>query len=171
MPVTTNLYTFVNLYDRGLTTLTHLLDKGAEFAKGQGVSADEMLDWRLIDDMNPLRFQAYVCVQFAKQWTARAAGLEVPADIPNDLDFAGVKASIAEAKAWLAALKPEQFEGRDEVPLKVALGTGMEPTLPAAQWLTVFVTTNFYFHFSMAYAILRQRGVPIGKMDVFASGL
>ena len=47
----------------------------------------------------------------------------------------------------------------------------MEPTLPAAQWLTVFATTNLYFHFSTAYGILRSKGVPIGKIDLFASGL
>jgi hypothetical protein len=47
----------------------------------------------------------------------------------------------------------------------------MKPTLPAAQWLTVFATTNLYFHFSTAYAILRSKGVAIGKIDLFASGL
>ena len=44
----------------------------------------------------------------------------------------------------------------------------MEPTLPAGQWLSVFATTNIYFHLSMAYAILRMKGVPIGKIDLFA---
>jgi len=43
--------------------------------------------------------------------------------------------------------------------------------MPAAQWLTVFGTTNIYFHLSMVYAILRMKGVPIGKMDLFAAGI
>ena len=47
----------------------------------------------------------------------------------------------------------------------------MEPTLPAEQWLTVFGTTNLFFHLSTAYGILRARGVPIGKVDLFAAGL
>ena len=46
----------------------------------------------------------------------------------------------------------------------------MEPTLPAGQW-TVSATTNLYFHLSMAYSILRARGVQIGKVDLFAGGL
>jgi hypothetical protein len=164
------LFTFVDLYSKGLSTLDHILTKGAEFAASKGVSDAEMLEWRLIDDMNPLRFQAFVVINFAKQWTARAAGVAVPADIPADLDLKGIKAAIAEAKAFLAGLKAEQFEGRDAVTLKVPLGQ-IEPELPLGQWLSGFATTNFYFHLSTAYGILRSKGVQIGKVDLFAGGL
>jgi hypothetical protein len=169
--MSTNLFTFVGLYDRGLTTLAHILEKGADLAKAKGASESEMLEWRLVDDMNPLRFQAYVVINFAKQWTARAAGLPAPADIAADLDLAGLKAAIADAKAHLAGLDPTQFEGRDDVMISYKLGAEMEPTLPAAQWLSSFATTNFYFHLSIAYAILRQRGADLGKRDMFAGGL
>ena len=47
----------------------------------------------------------------------------------------------------------------------------MEPTLPAGRWLTVFATINLYFHLSTAYDILRAKGVPLGKPDLFAAGL
>ena len=43
--------------------------------------------------------------------------------------------------------------------------------MPSGQWLTVFATTNIYFHMSTAYGILRSKGVPIGKVDIFAGGL
>ncbi|MBL8555405.1 MAG: DUF1993 domain-containing protein [Phenylobacterium sp.] len=165
------LFTFVDLYSKGLGTLDHILAKGAEFAASQGVSEAEMLEWALIDDMNPLRFQAFVPINFARQWTARAAGVAVPEDIASDLDLAGIRAEIANAKAFLAGLTPEQFEGRDGEALNVTLGNGFSPTMPIGQWLTGFATTNFYFHLSMAYAIMRSRGVQIGKVDLFAGGL
>ena len=47
----------------------------------------------------------------------------------------------------------------------------MEPTLPAAHWLSVFATTNITFHSSMVYAILRTKGVSLGKLDLFPTGL
>ncbi|MFI4950413.1 MAG: DUF1993 domain-containing protein [Caulobacterales bacterium] len=169
--MTVSLFTFVDLFARQLTTLDHILAKGAEHAAATGASEAQMLDWRLIEDMQPLRFQAMVVCNFARQWPARAAGLPLPADFSVDLDLAGFKAAIAEAKAYLAALTPEQFAGRDDAPLTVQIGTGMEPTLPAAQWLTVFATTNLYFHLSTAYGILRSKGVQIGKIDLFAGGL
>jgi len=168
--VTVSLHTFVDLYSKGLATLDNLLTKGAAFASSKGVSEAEMLNWRLIDDMNPLSFQIIVAVNFSKQWPARVAGLPVPENIAEDLDLAGFKAEIAKAKAYLAGLKPEQFAGREAAPVTFNLGM-MEPTLPGETWLTGFSTTNFYFHLSMAYAILRSRGVPLGKPDMFAGGL
>jgi hypothetical protein len=61
--------------------------------------------------------------------------------------------------------------GRDDAPVTFKIGEIMEPTLPAGQWITGFATTNIYFHVSMAYAILRMKGVPLGKLDMFPKGL
>ena len=167
-----SLYTFVDLYSRALDTAAHILDKGAAHASAIGVDEAEMLDWRLIDDMQPLRFQLMVVCNFSRQWPARVAGLPVPADIGSDLDLAGFRAAITQAKTYLAGFTPEQFEGRDDAPLTVSIGSGqMEPTLAAGRWLTVFSTTNLYFHLSTAYGILRAKGVPLGKVDLFAGGL
>ena len=169
--MTTSLFTFVGLYSRLLDTAAHLLKKGEDYAKAQGVSEADMLGWRLIDDMAPLAFQIMVVCNFSRQWPARVAGLPVPEAIEADLSLAGFQAAIAEAKAYLATLTPKQFADRDDVPLTVEIGAGMTPTLPSAQWLTVFATTNLYFHLSTAYGILRSKGVPIGKPDMFAGGL
>jgi hypothetical protein len=169
--MTTSLRTFIDLYDRVLDTAAHILRKGAEHAAGLGVTEGEMLDWRLIDDMQPLRFQLMVVCNFTRQWPARAAGLPLPGEIGADLSAEQFQEEIAASKAWLAALAPDAFEGREDAPLEVTLGTGMSPTLPAARWLTVFATTNVYFHLNMAYAILRARGTQIGKIDLFPTGL
>ena len=166
-----NLFTFVDLYGRALRTSEHLLAKGVAHAKIVGASEGEMLEWRLIEDMQPLRFQFTVVCNFAPQWLARAAGVEVPKDIGDGLDVAGLRAAITASRAFLDRLKPDQFAGRDDVPLTVTIGTGMSPTMPIGQWLSVFATTNLYFHLSTAYGILRARGTPIGKIDLFASGL
>ena len=168
--MTTNLFTFVGLYSRLLDTATHILKKGVEHAEAIGVSETDMLDWRLVDDMQPLSFQLMVLCNFTRLWPARVAGLPLPAEVGADLSVAGFQAAIADAKAYLAALKPEQFAGRDDVPLTVTIGTSMEPTLPSAQWLTVFATTNPGVNLSTAYGILRSKGVQIGKRDLFAGG-
>jgi len=166
-----NLFTFVGLYSRLLDIQSHLLKKGAEHAVAAGQSEDAILDWRLIDDMQPLRFQTMVVCNFTRQWTARAAGLPVPGAIADSLSLAEFNAAIADAKTFLAALTPEQFAGRDDAPVTCLLQEGMEPTLPAGQWLTGFATTNLYFHMSTTYGILRSKGVQIGKVDLFPTGL
>jgi hypothetical protein len=169
--MTVSLFTFIDLFDRQVATASSLLAKGAAHAEAVGVSEADMLQWRLIDDMQPLGFQLMVVCNFTRLWPARVAGLPLPAEVTADLDVAGFQAALADARAYLAALKPEQFAGRDDVPLTVTIGNGMSPTLPSGQWLTVFATTNLYFHLSTAYGILRSKGVPIGKIDLFASGL
>ena len=131
-----------------------------------------MLQWRLIDDMQPLGFQIMVVCNFSRQWPARAAGLPPPEDIGADLTLAAFQTAIIEAKAYLAALTPDQFAERDDVPLTISLGGGqLEPTLTVERWLGSFATTNLNFHLSTAYGILRARGVPLGKPDLFAGGL
>lgn len=166
-----HLFTFVDLYDRALATASHLLGKASDFAKEHGVPEKELLSWRLIEDMHPLAFQLMVVVNFACQWPARVAGLPAPESIGSDLDAAGFQRAIGSARAYLATLGPERFEGRDDIPLTFRIGEGMEPTMPAGQWLTVFATTNLFFHLSTAYGILRSKGVPIGKADMFANRL
>lgn len=169
--MTVSLFSFVDLYRRQLVTARHLLDKGEAHALAQGQSSADVLGWRLIDDMHPLGFQLMVVINFARQWPARVAGLPEPEAIGADLDAAAFRTAIDRAIAGLDAMTADQFAGRDDTPLTYKIGEGMEPTLPASQWLTVFATTNIYFHLSTVYGILRARGAPVGKVDLFASGL
>jgi hypothetical protein len=147
------------------------LAKGAEHAAGLGITEQQMLSWRLAEDMHPLGFQLMVVANFTRTWTARVAGLEPPEGIAADTDVAGFNAGLDQALAFLRSLKAEQFEGRDDEPLTYEIMPGLAPTLPAASWLSVFAATNVSFHTSMVYAILRNNGVPLGKADLFAAGL
>ena len=164
------LFSFVGLYSQGLETLANILTKGAEHAVATGVPEADLLSWKLAEDMFPLRRQAQIVCDFAKQWPARAAGLAVPPSLEGESTLSELQAAIVDAKAYLRDLKPEQFEGQDRVPLTLDIGQ-LNPTLPIGQWISGFATTNFYFHLSMAYAILRMKGVPLGKRDFFAGGL
>ena len=169
--MTISLYSFVDLYRRQLDAAAHLLTKGVEFAAANGISEQDMLGWRLAEDMHPLSFQLMVVANFTRSWPARVADVPLPEPVTADMDVAAYRAAIADAKAFLATITADQFAGRDDVPLTVQLGETMTPTLPAGHWLSVFATTNILFHLSMVYAILRMKGVPLGKLDLFAAGL
>lgn len=165
-------FSFVGIYDKALDAAAHILTKGAAFAAEQGIAEADFLNWKLADDMLPLSYQFGMVINFSRSWTARAAGLDLPEGVTAaDLDVAGLQAAITDSKAWLAALTPEQFAGREAVPATVKLGDVMEPTLPIGQWVSGFATTNIHFHLSMAYAVLRMKGVAVGKADLFPTGL
>ena len=170
--MTASLFSFVGVYDRALDATAHLLDKGAAFAVAEGGAADDILGWRIAEDMHPLAFQALVVVNFSSSWTARAAGLPVP----DSIDFAAatlttIRQGITDAKARLAALTADQLTAHEDTELTVKLGESFEFTKPAGAWLIEFATVNILFHMSMAYAILRLKGVPLGKLDLFPGGL
>jgi uncharacterized protein len=169
--MTVRLYTFVDLYTRALATADHLLTKGEERAEALGVGESEMLNWRLIEDMQSFGFQLMVVCNFAQLWPARVAGLDVPLQLTDPPDVTGFRTAIASASDFLAGLHEEQFEGRDAVQLTFEIAPDMQPTMPAERWLTVFATTNIYFHLSTAYGILRARGAQLGKADLFSTGL
>lgn len=169
--MTITLFSFVDLFGRQLDTVAHLLTKASAFAAEHGIAERAMLDWRLAEDMQPLSFQVMVVITFAQSWPARAAGLPIPDPVGGGRDVAGYQAAIATTRAWLATLTPEQFAGRDQEPVTFRITDTMAPTLPAARWISGFATTNITFHASMVYAILRMKGVPLGKLDIFPGGL
>ena len=108
---------------------------------------------------------------FSTHWPARAAGMEALPSVAFDLGIDELLAASRSARDFLDGLTPDMFEGRDEELIQQRITEELEPTLPAAQWLTNFSNTNFFFHLSIAYAILRAHGVPLGKQDMFAAGL
>ncbi len=166
------LHSFVDIYRRALATADHLVTKGSAHAVETGGQAADILGWRLAEDMNPLSFQCEVVINFSRNWIARAAGLPVPDSINGaDLSLDQIHAEIASAKAFLDTVSVDQLAGRDDTPVTFKIGDIMEPTLPAAQWITGFATTNIHFHLSMIYAILRKQGVKLGKVDMFPTGL
>lgn len=170
--MTVSLSSFVDIYVRALDAAAHLLARGEAFASEQGMTEADLLGLRLAEDMHPLSFQVGTVVNFSRSWIARAADLSPPEGITAaDLDLAGLKAAIAQSHAFLTKLDPAALAGRDEVALTVQITDTLVPTLPVERWIASFATTNIHFHLSMIYAILRHHGVPLGKIDLFPTGL
>lgn len=157
-------------WDKALGSEDHLLTRAIELAEKSGTPIAEMLEWRLASDMFPLRWQFQVVSNLAQQWAARAADLDIPADQWGDSDVAQLREMIASARRFIASIPRDRFEGRDDASVTVKLGE-IEPTMPVGQWVTGFANTNILFHLTTIYAILRSRGAPLGKPDLFAGGL
>jgi hypothetical protein len=86
---------------------------------------------------------------------------------PAPTTFAGLKARLSEAVVFLEALDPQTLEDLVGTPMTIDLGeTKMAFTVD--NFLFSFSQPNFYFHDTTAYAILRNMGVNVGKMDYLA---
>lgn len=148
----------------GLTNLSALLDKAKLFAESKKIEPSVLINARLAPDMFALARQVQIATDIVKGGAARLAGLEVPSFPDTETTFEQLQKRIADIIAFLQSIPAEKIEGSDTRAITLKVG-GNEMHFDGLSYLFRFVITNFYFHISMAYAILRHNGVPLGKMD------
>ena len=154
----------VPMFVRGLTALSGLLDKGAAYAAEQGIDPATLTGAQLIADMKPLTAQVQFACDTAKGTVTRLGELE-PVAMPDDEQtFAQLQARIAKTIALLEAVPREKIDGREDATVVLKIPGGEIPFTGRSHVLT-FSLPNFYFHLTITYALLRQAGVPVGKMD------
>jgi hypothetical protein len=155
----------VPVYQRQLGAISKVLEKGAAWATARKVDEAVLLGTRMIPDMLPLSRQVQLACRFAEESVSRLAGAEVPKPHDNAEKTLGeLRERIAAVLGHLGAFKPEQLNGSENREIVLSIG-GNPLKLTGEQYLLHFALTNFYFHCTTAYAILRQCGVEIGKRD------
>lgn len=154
----------VPVFVRQFASLTAILDKAEVFAAERGIDPAELLEARLAPDMHPLTRQVQIASDAVKGGIARLAGVEMPSFPDTETSFAELKARIAKTVTFIEAVPADKIDGSEEraITLKIA---DREMTFPGQTFLLSFVLPNFFFHVSIAYALLRSNGVEIGKRD------
>lgn len=158
----------IPVFARALTNLSAILDKGAAFAAEKGLDPAGLIQTRLVADMDPLPQQVWRASDSAKGAAARLTGGEVPRFPDTETSFPELKQRVAKTLGYLESVKPQQFEGAEGRTVSLKFGS-VAMDFTAKSYLLDFALPNFFFHVTMAYAILRHRGVPIGKMDFLGS--
>ena len=100
----------------------------------------------------------------AAKGIVRLAGRDAPAMADTESSLAELRARIARTVEFLKTLTPAELDGSEDRDIELKL---RDRTLDfkGQPFLLNFVMPNFYFHVTTAYAILRSKGVPIGKPD------
>lgn len=152
-----------------LKNLAAILEKAEGHAAAGGTDPAAYLDARLAPDMAPLTRQVQLASDAAKGGAARLAGIAPPSMPDTETTWAEVKDRIARTIAFVESIKPEQVNGDDN--RIVELPTPSRTlSFTARDFLLQFSLPNFHFHVVTAYGLLRQQGVPLGKMDYLAGG-
>lgn len=137
------------------------LDKGAA-----QLGEAQLADTRLIEDMFPFAYQVKsMAVHSQGAIEAVRQGVFTPnfsEALPSTLDE--LRARLDGAIAILASISEDELESFVGQPMRFEIGE-KRLDFTADQFLLSFSQPNFYFHASMAYAILRAKGVPVGKLD------
>lgn len=146
----------VPVLDHYLARLAGMVDRTA--------GREQMLAARLVPDMFSAAQQVATAAGFALRIACPLAGRAVPPAQDHGLDRIGLGRRIVDARQGLAALRPEDFAGAAERRIRHRAGFA-ELDQSGAEFLYLFGMPNFLFHVSMAFAVLRQQGLEIGKAD------
>jgi len=156
------------IFVRNLNNLASMLSKAEQQAKTKGYDPAVLLNQRLAPDMFPLTKQIQIACDHAKGCVARLAG--EPPEVMEDTEttFAELQARIKKVLGIVQSYKPEQFDGSEtrEITIKIP---NSEFKFFGLDYVNHWAMPNFYFHATMAYAILRHNGIDLGKRDFLMS--
>jgi hypothetical protein len=153
----------LQLFTKTLDNLEKWMDKAAESAKERAFDVDVLAQARLAPDQFSFVQQVQAACDQAKYAAAYLSGKSAPSHPDTEKTFAELRERIAKCTAFVTSVREQDLAGADE--RKVA------PSWLGGRWLTgrdYFVqmaVPNFFFHATMAYAILRHNGVKLGKAD------
>ncbi|WP_028747263.1 DUF1993 family protein [Rhizobium mesoamericanum] len=154
----------VPVFRRGLETLKTYLDKAEAFAIEKSIDSTDLVAARLSSDMLPFSGQYQRATDTAKLAIARLTASEAPKFEDNETTITELRARVAKTEAYLATIAPAVLEGTETQEITLSPG-GNKIAFRGDEYVMTFALPNFFFHLATAHAILRNRGVPIGKMD------
>jgi len=154
----------VPMLTRQLNSLLGVLTKAEAYAAERKFDVNNFVDARLAPDMNPFKFQVQSASDHSKFIASRLAGKTPPSWPDDEKTFADLKARIQKALDYLATFTEADLAGGDDREITIKVG-GQDRTVKGEEYFLNRGLPNFYFHVTMAYAILREGGVPVGKGD------
>lgn len=154
----------VPVFIRAFGNMSDFLEKGQAFADEKDIAHADLLEARLFSDMAPLTTQIQRASDTAKLVAVRVGERDNVAMEDDEASFDDLQARIAATIAFLKTVPPESMEGRDEAEVEIRTPK-VTMNFTARHYILHFALPNFFFHVTTAYALLRHKGVPLGKMD------
>jgi hypothetical protein len=152
-------------YVQMLKGLGSQLTKAEAFAGETGLSTEDLLGARLAPDMFPLSTQVrLVCTQ-ASDVLRHLTGADSFAPAEDATDFDGLRAQLIDAAQRIQATPASVFDGVAEKAIELKLPNGIVFDMTGEAFARDWALPQFYFHLMAAYAILRHKGVALGKPD------
>jgi hypothetical protein len=165
---------------RVLRNLRSIIQKADAYARDHGVLQKDLLDRRLSEDMFPLGRQIQIIVDGARGSAIRLANRSLQraeewryavfnrgddsAFEPYPVSFIDAVELIDDAVSEIESVKPHEIQLADSSRISISM-YGRKRVFERKDFILYYMIPNFYFHVSIAYALLRSAGVPLGKGD------
>lgn len=148
---------------RTLTALKGCLKKAALHAEQKKFEVNTFFEMRLAPDQFNLGRQIQIATDNAKGYASRLSGKTAPVFEDKEKTLPEFEQRLEKAIQYLQEFKPSDFEAWETKKVSFPWNPGKE--LTAKDYVLTHAIPNFYFHVSMAYAIMRENGVDLGKSD------
>jgi uncharacterized protein len=155
----------VPIFVRTLNSMLAWLDKAEAHAVAKKFDPKNYLGLRLTPDMLPFSAQIQIATDSVKGCLSRLAGLEAPKWPDDEASFDELRTRIKKAIDYAQSVPAAKLDGSETRDITVPMGPGRTATFKGELFLKHFSLPNFFFHCTMTYALLRQGGVELGKMD------
>ena len=156
-------YATIRLFAKTLQNLQAWMEKADAYAKAKSFEVDVLAQARLAPDAYAFNRQIQAACDQAKFAAAYLSGKQAPSHPDTEQTFAELKERIQKCLGFVESVQAKDLAG--SVERKVAPQWLGGRWLRGDDYLVQVAIPNFYFHITMAYAILRHNGVDIGKMD------
>jgi hypothetical protein len=149
--------------ESALRNMAEIMDKAEAHAKEKEIELDVYLQSRLYPDMftllQQLQYVSYIACDLAKHFSDEPA----PHVGYDESTWRELRQSLDTAADYLRKIPDERVAAHAAkvVPVFFDEAQGMK----AAQYAAAVSIPDFFFHMTIAYAILRHNGVPLGKAD------
>jgi len=152
----------VPVFLRYLDRLRGLLCAAESQASGLGLELPAILNASLAPDMLPFETQVAIAAHFSLRTCFPLAGQAVPPNGEFPRTFEGLHSRLDRVVSLLRTLEPSHFESSEPRVIESQAGSALV-SLRAPEFLCQYALPNFFFHLTTAYAILRSKGVVLGK--------
>ena len=150
---------------QALGSLAGLVARAQAHCAERGLPAEALTGARLAPGMWPFAKQVFEAGHHSARAIAGVrAGIFRPELDPAPADFASLRDEVAGAIATLQAVPPGELDAMARRGIRFAFGE-RHMDFTVEDFLLSFSLPNFFFHTTIAYAILRNQGLEIGKRD------
>ena len=159
----------VPVLQRQLGALLTWLDKAEAHALARKFDTANYLQLRLAPDMLPFVSQIRIASDAAKGCVARLAGVESPKFEDNEATWAELRERVRKTLDYVGSVPANTVDGSEAREITIPMRNRDALQFSGEVFLKHWALPNFFFHITMAYALLRHAGVDLGKADFLAT--